>query len=150
MHWKNLQLLGNQTVYIWQSLASYKHPFAGNEAEQESLGVIPWSHSWGVIWLMLGCWEIALDLRSGFATRYMPMGLRMIEKNKLHRSPAHDMGSDHDQVPTETLITICAESTRTQPSRVQEASDKAQSAKRALQAKTDLAHVSLIGLLFGL
>jgi len=62
--------------------------------------------------------------------RYRPMGLRMIEKNKLHRSPAHDMGSD--QVPTEPLITICAESTRTQPSRVQEASDKVQSVKRAL------------------
>ena len=62
--------------------------------------------------------------------RYRPMGLRMIEKNKLHGSPAHDMGSA--RMPTEPLITICAESTRTQPSRVQEASDKAQSAKRAL------------------
>ena len=62
--------------------------------------------------------------------RYRPMGLHMIEKNKLHINPAHDMGSD--QVPTEPLITLCAESTRTQPSRVQEASDKAQSVKRAL------------------
>ena len=61
--------------------------------------------------------------------RYRPMGLHMIEKNKLHGSPAHDMG--RDQVPTELLITICAGSTRTQPSRVQEASDKAQSVKRA-------------------
>jgi hypothetical protein len=61
--------------------------------------------------------------------RYRPMGLRMIEKNKLHGSPAHDMGSA--RMPTEPLITICAGSTRTQPSRVQEASDKAQSVKRA-------------------
>ena len=48
--------------------------------------------------------------------RYRPMGLRMIEKTKLHGSPAHDMGSG--QVSTEPLITICAESTRTQPSTV--------------------------------
>ena len=40
------------------------------------------------------------------------------------------MGSD--QVPTEPLITLCAESTRTQPSRVQEASEQSQSVKRAL------------------
>ena len=46
--------------------------------------------------------------------RYRPIGLRMIEKNKLHGSPAHDMGSA--RMPTEPLIITCAESTRTQPS----------------------------------